>query len=73
MIINYDVTRGIIERRLFVGSRLRLRLGLASIMNKLIIMVWCLIERRVHGGSRLRLGLRLWLDFATHKLCLGRF
>ena len=58
----------LIERRVFVASRLRLSSGLASIM-----MVWGLIERRVLGGSRLRMGLRLWLDFATHKLCLGRF
>ena len=41
-------------------------------MNKLIMMVWGLIERRVLGVPRLRLGLRLWLDFATYKLCLGR-
>ena len=31
---------GLIERRVLVGSRLRLSLGLASIMNKLIMMVW---------------------------------
>ena len=63
----------LIERRVFVASRLRLSSGLASIMIKLIMMVWGLIEHRVLGGSRLRTGLRLWMDFATHKLCLGIF
>ena len=63
----------LIERRVFVASRLRLSSGLASIMIKLIMMVWGLIEHRVLGGSRLRTGLRLWMDFASHKLCLGRF
>ena len=51
------MTRGLIERRVLLGSRLRLGLGLARIMIKLIMMTQSLIERRVLVGSRLRLGL----------------